>query len=131
AIFGETLDIHTGGKDLAFPHHDNEIAQCEACFESHQWTNYFLHSGHLHLADDVNKMSKSLQNVVSIQEFMTMYTANQFRILCMMTKYSSDLEYSRDIMQQAVSIQRQVLSFLNNADAYIRGQFSCQPINET
>ncbi|XP_071950020.1 probable cysteine--tRNA ligase, mitochondrial [Antedon mediterranea] len=130
AIFGETLDIHTGGKDLAFPHHDNEIAQCEACFESPQWANYFLHSGHLHLANDANKMSKSLQNVISIQDFLTMYTANQFRILCMMTKYSSDLEYSRAIMQQAVSIQKQLLSFLNNADAYINGQFNCQPINE-
>lgn len=45
AIFGESLDIHTGGIDLAFPHHTNEIAQCEGCFETNQWANYFLHAG--------------------------------------------------------------------------------------
>lgn len=45
AIFGDQLDIHTGGIDLLFPHHENEIAQCEACHQVDQWTNYFLHAG--------------------------------------------------------------------------------------
>ena len=45
AIFGEKLDIHSGGVDLRFPHHENEMAQSEACFCSKQWTNYWLHTG--------------------------------------------------------------------------------------
>ena len=45
AVFGEKLDIHSGGDDLKFPHHENEIAQSQACFCSQQWTNYWLHTG--------------------------------------------------------------------------------------
>lgn len=63
--FGELLDIHTGGVDLKFPHHDNEIAQSEAYYGCAQWTNYFLHSGHLNI--EGLKMSKSLKNFITIQ----------------------------------------------------------------
>lgn len=48
-MFGESLDIHFGGFDLKFPHHQCEIAQCEACFDSDQWTNYWIHSGEYNL----------------------------------------------------------------------------------
>lgn len=48
-VFGSQLDIHSGGIDLAFPHHENEIAQCEVFHQCEQWGNYFLHSGHLHV----------------------------------------------------------------------------------
>ena len=48
-ILGERLDLHAGGVDLKFPHHDNELAQSEACFGTHQWVNYFYHAGHLHI----------------------------------------------------------------------------------
>ena len=62
------IDIHSGGEDLKFPHHDNEVAQSEAYFapdgEGHQWINYFLHMGHLHI--EGQKMSKSLKNFVTI-----------------------------------------------------------------
>ena len=67
-LVGAKLDIHTGGEDLKFPHHDNELAQAEARFHGcrcHQWVNYFLHSGHLGI--DGLKMSKSLKNFVSIR----------------------------------------------------------------
>lgn len=58
-ILGPNIDIHSGGVDLAFPHHDNELAQSEACFDNKQWINYFLHTGHLHI--EGQKMSKSLK----------------------------------------------------------------------
>ena len=64
-ILGSQLDIHSGGVDLAFPHHDNELAQAEACFDHPQWVNYFLHSGHLHI--EGQKMSKSLKNFITIK----------------------------------------------------------------
>ena len=72
AIFGERLDIHTGGRDLAFPHHNNEIAQCEACFNSNQWANYFLHSGIVHWINtsDVDDMMMMMMVVIMMVTIM-------------------------------------------------------------
>lgn len=64
AILGDNMDIHSGGVDLMFPHHDNELAQSEAYHGCKQWVNYFLHTGHLHI--EGLKMSKSLKNFISI-----------------------------------------------------------------
>ena len=61
AVLGSQLDIHAGGVDLRFPHHDNEIAQSEAYFQCDSWVNYFLHSGHLTIA--------RVQNVQKSEEF--------------------------------------------------------------
>mmetsp|Transcript_17599 Transcript_17599/g.29164 ORF Transcript_17599/g.29164 Transcript_17599/m.29164 type:complete len:327 (+) Transcript_17599:208-1188(+) len=66
-IIGEKMDVHAGGVDLKFPHHDNELAQSEAYFKSDQWVNYFLHTGHLHI--DGLKMAKSLKNFITIKCF--------------------------------------------------------------
>jgi len=62
---GQTLDIHSGGIDLKFPHHENEIAQSEGHFKCKQWTNYWLHTGHLNIDDC--KMSKSMKNFITIK----------------------------------------------------------------
>ncbi|XP_038056184.1 probable cysteine--tRNA ligase, mitochondrial [Patiria miniata] len=129
-IFGENLDIHTGGRDLAFPHHNNEIAQCEGCFNSNSWARYFLHSGHLFRKSDPNKMSKSLKNFVTIEDFLQSYSANHFRVLCLMSKYSNDIEYSEETVRHAVKICRQLSSFLNDADAYVKGQLMAREISE-
>lgn len=64
AVLGDKLDIHSGGVDLAFPHHDNEMAQSEAHHGHGPWVNYFLHTGHLHI--EGLKMSKSLKNFITI-----------------------------------------------------------------
>jgi cysteinyl-tRNA synthetase len=64
-FFKETpIDIHSGGIDLRFPHHCNEIAQSEAFYDNDSWITYFLHTGHLHI--DKMKMSKSLKNFITI-----------------------------------------------------------------
>ena len=71
AVIGQQVDIHTGGEDLRFPHHDNELAQAEAHFHCEgcsQWVNYFLHSGHLGI--EGLKMSKSLKNFVTIRQVL-------------------------------------------------------------
>ena len=60
------MDIHAGGSDLKFPHHDNELAQSEAYYDNHQWVNYFFHAGHLHIKG--LKMSKSLKNFITIRQ---------------------------------------------------------------
>ncbi len=70
-IIGQQLDIHSGGEDLRFPHHDNELAQAEAHYHTcgcQQWVNYFLHTGHLSI--EGLKMSKSLKNFITIRQVM-------------------------------------------------------------
>jgi cysteinyl-tRNA synthetase len=74
-LFGDNMDIHSGGSDLRFPHHDNELAQAEAHYGCKQWVNYFLHSGHLHI--DGLKMSKSLKNFITIREALEACTPRQ------------------------------------------------------
>ncbi|XP_076159005.1 putative cysteine--tRNA ligase, mitochondrial [Alosa pseudoharengus] len=131
SVFGSQLDIHSGGIDLAFPHHENEIAQCEAHHLCQQWGNYFLHSGHLHLKGGVEKMSKSLKNYITIKDFLQSYTANEFRVFCLLTKYRSGIEYSDESMNEARSSLATISSFTHNAQAYILGHLLCQPIEET
>lgn len=72
SILGYPIDIHMGGIDLKFPHHDNEIAQSEAYYDKDTWVNYFIHTGHMHI--DGLKMSKSLKNFITIKEILKYYT---------------------------------------------------------
>ncbi|XP_067664074.1 probable cysteine--tRNA ligase, mitochondrial [Haliotis asinina] len=129
-IFGNKMDIHSGGIDLIFPHHENELAQSHAYHNCTQWVNYWIHTGHLFLKDDKEKMSKSLKNVISISELLEKYTANQFRILCLLTPYRNNIEYTDERMQKAVQLTKQIQSCLHQCDAYVRGQLLTQPINE-
>lgn len=89
---GRTLDLHSGGVDLKFPHHDNEIAQAEAYFGSHQWVNYFLHTGHLHI--EGCKMSKSLKNFVSIRDALRQYSPALLRVAFLLHSWKDTLDYS-------------------------------------
>nr|XP_682732.4 probable cysteine--tRNA ligase, mitochondrial [Danio rerio] len=130
SVFGHQLDIHSGGIDLAFPHHENEIAQSEAYHQCEQWGNYFLHSGHLHLKGSVEKMSKSLKNYVTIKDFLASYTANEFRLFCLLTKYRSAIDYSDASMNEAQSTLSTISAFFHNAQAYMQGHMQCQPVEE-
>lgn len=92
-VFGESLDIHSGGHDLKFPHHDNEIAQTEAFYDSRQWINYFLHTGHLSI--EGLKMSKSLKNFLTIEDILNQgYSANSFRLQFLKHKFDSEMDYT-------------------------------------
>ncbi|XP_051558462.1 probable cysteine--tRNA ligase, mitochondrial isoform X2 [Myxocyprinus asiaticus] len=130
SVFGSQLDIHSGGIDLAFPHHENEIAQSEAYHQCEQWGNYFLHSGHLRLKGSVEKMSKSLKNYISIKDFLVSYNANEFRLFCLLTKYRSAIEYSDASMNEARSTLSTISAFSHNAQAYMQGHLLCQPVEE-
>ncbi|KAI5090075.1 putative cysteine--tRNA ligase, mitochondrial [Silurus meridionalis] len=131
SVFGSQLDIHSGGVDLAFPHHENEIAQCEAYHKCDQWGNYFLHSGHLHLKGSAEKMSKSLKNYITIKEFLQSYTANEFRLFCLLTKYRSAIDYSDASLIEARSTLSSISDFIHNAQAYMQGHIQCQDIHES
>ncbi|KAG7463397.1 hypothetical protein MATL_G00176130 [Megalops atlanticus] len=129
-VFGNQLDIHSGGIDLAFPHHENEIAQCEAYHQCGQWGNYFLHSGHLHLKGSTEKMSKSLKNYITIKDFLQSYSADEFRMFCLLTKYRSAIDYSDASMTEARSSLASIAAFFHNAEAYMKGQLLCPSVQE-
>jgi cysteinyl-tRNA synthetase len=105
AVFGPRLVLHTGGIDLLFPHHENEIAQCEAFHGARQWVDYFLHTGHLHIAG--RKMAKSLKNFITVDEFLGEHTADTFRMFCLLTKYNRPVDYTPAAMANAqATVQR-------------------------
>ncbi|KAL8426889.1 hypothetical protein Efla_002497 [Eimeria flavescens] len=114
------LDIHSGGIDLRFPHHDNELAQSEAAKNKPQWVNYFLHSGHLHIYGA--KMSKSLKNFVTIKECLKQFKPRHIRFLCLMNRWDSPMNYSPDgeTMQQAIDVDRGFLNFFSLCKAKLR-----------
>jgi cysteinyl-tRNA synthetase len=101
---GETLDIHSGGIDLAFPHHDNEIAQSEAYWNEHgaekkQWVNYFLHMGHLSIQG--SKMSKSLKNFTTIREALERgdWTPRSLRVVFLLGGWKEGIEITDDLVK--------------------------------
>ncbi len=90
AILGDHIHIHSGGEDLKFPHHDNELAQSDAYYGKEGWVDYFLHSGHLRIKGE--KMAKSRKNYITIQEVLQEYTARQIRILFLLHNYDTLIE---------------------------------------
>ncbi|KAF9218788.1 hypothetical protein BS17DRAFT_719552 [Gyrodon lividus] len=96
AIFGDNMDIHSGGVDLAFPHHDNELAQSEAFHECNAWVNYFIHTGHLHI--EGLKMSKSLKNFITIDEILQRFTARQLRLAFLSQLWNAQVDFSESLM---------------------------------
>ena len=102
---GETLDIHAGGIDLTFPHHENEIAQSEA-ITGKPFAKYWLHSEHLNI--DMQKMSKSLGNFYTLRDLVAMgYTADQLRYLLASVPYRKKLNFTLDgLIAAKSSIQR-------------------------
>eukprot|EP00744_Colponema_vietnamica_P004930 GILI01007292.1.p1 GENE.GILI01007292.1~~GILI01007292.1.p1 ORF type:complete len:695 (-),score=255.22 GILI01007292.1:212-2137(-) len=112
------IDIHCGGIDLRFPHHENELAQSEAFYGTPQWINYFLHSGHLHI--DGLKMSKSLKNFKTIKSVLESYTARQLRMLFLMHKWDGPMEFSDESMEEAAIKERQFAEFFLNVKTTLR-----------
>ena len=116
--FGEDLDIHSGGIDLRFPHHDNEIAQTEAHNESKQWINYFLHTGHLKI--DGLKMSKSLKNFKKISDFINLYNPNTFRLYFCSVKWDMEMDFTEKGLSQANTNDKYINEFFQNCKVWFR-----------
>lgn len=118
AICGPSMDIHTGGYDLKFPHHDNELAQAEAYFNNDNWVRYFLHSGHLTIAGC--KMSKSLKNFVTIKEALKRHSARQLRLVFLMHAWKDTLDYSDQTMDVARNFEKAVNEFFLYVKSVLR-----------
>jgi cysteinyl-tRNA synthetase len=116
AVLGEQMDIHSGGIDLCFPHHDNELAQSEAYWQKDggggaQWVNYFLHMGHLSISG--SKMSKSLKNFTTIREALGRgeWTARSLRIIFLLGGWHDGIEITPDLRKAGSSWESYVTNF--------------------
>ena len=96
---GEQIDIHGGGQDLIFPHHENEIAQSEGFTGAKPFVRYWLHNGLLRLGED--KMSKSVGNLITIKEILEKHSADALRIFVLSSHYRSPLTYSEQVLEAA------------------------------
>lgn len=98
-FLGSQIDIHGGGNDLIFPHHENEIAQSEAYTEKHPFARYWLYNGMLQLRGE--KMSKSLGNLVTIREFLSQHNSDALRLLVLSSNYRKPLGYNSTVIADA------------------------------
>lgn len=124
-VLGDTMDIHSGGIDLAFPHHDNELAQSEAywvkkeedgkCLHDHQWVNYFMHMGHLSIQG--SKMSKSLKNFTTIREALSRgdWTSRGLRIVFLLGGWKDGVEITDELVKSGASWEDKVNNFFLKA----------------
>ncbi|RLF17178.1 MAG: cysteine--tRNA ligase [Thermoprotei archaeon] len=95
---GEVFDIHGGGQDLVFPHHENELAIAKACFGKESFARYWLHTGLLTIKGE--KMSKSLHNIIPVRDLLKKYRAEAIRLYIASSHYRSQLDFSIDALAQ-------------------------------
>ena len=123
-LLGSTLDVHGGGVDLKFPHHDNEMAQAEAYWDHHQWVHYFLHTGHLHI--EGRKMSKSLKNFLTIREVLEQVTPRQLRLLFLMQSWRDPMNYSQGTLTEMLAKEKMIREFMLMVKTRLRDDMGSQ-----
>jgi len=108
---GETIDIHAGGQDLAFPHHENEIAQSEALNEK-PFANYWMHNGYINI--DNEKMSKSLGNFVLARDLVAKFNPDVIRFFMLSVHYRNPINFSEELLESAAnSLDRIKTAYFN------------------
>jgi len=108
---GETIDIHTGGQDLVFPHHENEIAQSEAA-NGKPFANYWLHNGFINI--DNEKMSKSKGNFFTVRDILEKYDADVVRFFVLSAHYRSPVNFSAELLDAAGSALTRIRTCTTN-----------------
>ena len=98
---GDTIDIHGGGRDLVFPHHENEVAQSQCAHDGKLFVRYWMHNGYINI--DGEKMSKSLGNFKMVRDLLDHYAGETLRFTLLSAQYRSELSFSVDLLDQAKS----------------------------
>ena len=119
---GMGFDIHGGGQDLVFPHHENEIAQSEAFAGTEPFVRYWLHNGFVNIQEE--KMSKSLGNIILVREILKRYPADAVRLLALQTHYRSPIDFGPDALDEARRAQERLENCLFALDAFLVKPFS-------
>lgn len=115
-IFGEQIDIHGGGMDLIFPHHENEIAQTEGCTGKH-FVKYWMHNNMINFGGQ--KMSKSLGNVVTMRDFLENNSAELYKWMVLSVHYGSSSDFSEEGLDRSLKSLARIYSSLALAESYI------------
>ncbi|MBP1755971.1 MAG: cysS [Firmicutes bacterium] len=115
---GEQIDIHAGGEDLIFPHHENEIAQSEACNEK-EFARYWMHNAFLNI--DNKKMSKSEGNFFTVREICEQYDPQVVRFFMLNSHYRSPLNFSKDLMEAAKNSLTRILTAVGQLEFLLSG----------
>ena len=115
-LLGETIDIHAGGMDLSFPHHENEIAQSEA-LTGKSFANYWMHSAYLNVNNQ--KMSKSLNNFLTAREALEKYDADVIRFLMLSAHYRVQLNFSDELLESAKASVERLYNAVSNLENLI------------
>ena len=118
---GETFDIHGGGQDLEFPHHENEIAQSEAK-TGKKFVNYWLHNGFVTVGQNDEKMSKSLGNFVTVHELLQKVDARALRFFMASTQYRRPIRYTEENLVEANNILQRMQNTLDDIDYRLNDQ---------
>lgn len=108
---GDTIDIHAGGQDLTFPHHENEIAQSEA-MTGKQFANYWMHNGYINI--DNEKMSKSLDNFVLVNDIRKQVDPKVLRFFMLLVHYRHPVNFSQDLVDSAANGLNRIVTAYNN-----------------
>src|SRR5690606_345371 len=111
---GETIDIHGGGSDLTFPHHENEAAQSRCANDAPVYVRYWVHNGMLTMGSE--KMSKSLGNIVTIRELLERYPGAVLRYALLSGQYRQALAFSEEAVERAASSLDRLYEALRGAD---------------
>ena len=125
-FLGNTIDIHCGGQDLIFPHHENEIAQSECC-NGVPFAHYWMHNGYINV-DNV-KMSKSLGNFFTVRDVAEKYGYEPIRYLMISSQYRSPINYSVDIIEQCKASLQRLYTCRNNLDFALENATNIVPEN--
>lgn len=126
SLFGETIDIHGGGEDLIFPHHENEIAQSEA-LHNKKFAHYWLHNGMVMV--EGRKMSKSLGNFLTIKDALQKYSGNAIRFFVLSAQYQQPINYTEQALEAAENGFKKLIQPFNGAQQ-TEGQIENKIINE-
>jgi len=110
---GETIDIHSGGQDLIFPHHENEIAQSE-CANCKPFARYWMHNGYINV--DNKKMSKSLGNFFTVRDVLKEFDGEVIRFFMLSAHYRSPINFSKDLIEQAKTGLERLYTCINNLE---------------
>ncbi len=125
-FLGNTIDIHCGGQDLIFPHHENEIAQSECC-NGVPFSHYWMHNGYINV-DNV-KMSKSLGNFFTVRDVAEKYGYEPIRYLMISSQYRSPINYNVDIIEQCKASLQRLYTCRNNLDFALENATDIVPEN--
>ena len=109
---GKEIDIHGGGQDLIFPHHENEIAQSCSAHNSKSYAKYWMHNGYLNMEGE--KMSKSLGNIITVKELLEKYDGEVIRLALLSTHYRKPINFGESLLEQSKNILNKLYKNLNN-----------------